>query len=66
MKLIPKSKKGKERCKRDGSTGWKVIKVSERVQFSDNSGPGWFIENSTPDSSRWIHSINDKDFSWEN
>ena len=62
MKLIPKSKKGRERVKRDGDTGWEILRTSDRVLFSSDPGPWWFIENATPNSARWIHSKNDVDF----
>ena len=62
MKLIPKSKKGRERVKRDGELGWEIIRTSHRVLFSSEPGPWWFIGNDTPNSSRWIHSYRDEDF----
>ena len=62
MQLIPKTKKGKERCKHDGDTGWEIIKVKDTILFSGELGPWWFIDNGSPGASRWIHSTDDKDF----
>ena len=62
MQLIPKSKKGKERCRRDGDTGWSIVQVKNTVLFSNEAGPWWFISNGNPNVSRWIHSTNDDDF----
>ena len=62
MKLIPKSKKGRERVKRDGDFGWKIIETRDRVLFTTTPGPWWLIKNDTPNSSRWVHSTNDIDF----
>ena len=62
MKLLAKTKKGRERCKRDGDTGWKIIEVKNSVLFSDELGPWWHISNGNPDASRWVHATKDKDF----
>mgnify|MGYP003650375840 CR=1 FL=1 len=62
MQLIPKSKKGKERCKRDGDTGWSIIQVTNAVFFSNEVGPWWRIWNGNLNTSRWVHSTNDDDF----
>ena len=62
IKLIAKTKKGRERLQRDGDTGWKVIQVENSVQFSDTIGPWWLISNGKSEASRWVHATNDKDF----
>jgi hypothetical protein len=62
MQLLPKSKKGKERCKRDGNMGWEIFSEVDTVFFSDRLGPWWYIDNGSPNAARWIHSTDDKDF----
>ena len=61
------SKKGKERVKRDGSTGWELLKlVSGPVSFSKSLGPWLLIQQPGNDNSmRWVHYVNDKNFKVE-
>lgn len=65
MRLAAKSKKGRERLKRDGADGWQVIRTRDTVQFSSERGP-WLFVAKTPDGrgpeSRWIHATRDTDF----
>jgi len=65
ISLKPKSKKGKERLKRDGEKQWYVLGIEEKVLFSTEKGPwlhlvkvGAFKAN----TARWIHQNNDPDF----
>jgi len=64
IKLKGKTKKGKERVKRDGSDGWQVTRIAEVVAFDNRLGPWWHIKNESGNdfAERWIHSIDDKDF----
>ena len=62
MKLLGKTKKGRQRTRRDGSTGWRIVRVTDSVLFSNRVGPWLLIENDDPHSRRWIHSVSDNDF----
>ena len=63
MKLAAKSKKGKERLKRDGDE-WIVIRTADTVLFSPKKGPWLFIipPNMDQHASRWIHATDDENF----
>ncbi|HUX79806.1 MAG TPA: hypothetical protein VMW10_08705 [Alphaproteobacteria bacterium] len=56
------SKKGKERVQRDGSTGWTISQVADRVAFSSEGGLWLRIENGNDRAMRWVHSTHDKNF----
>ena len=62
MILAGKTKKGRERIKRDGANGWRVKRIVDKVQFSDRSGPWLWVENDSPNSLRWIHATHDEHF----
>lgn len=63
VNLIGKSKKGKERIKRDGAEDWLVMKVSDTVLFSDEHGPWVRLgKEGIPQSIRWVNLNNDLDF----
>lgn len=56
------TRKGKDRVKRDGASGWRVTKVAPSVMFSTQSGPWLFIENGDEKASRWVHVYSDPNF----
>lgn len=56
------TRKGKDRVKRDGASGWRVTKVAPSVLFSAQSGPWLFIENGDEKASRWVHGYLDANF----
>lgn len=56
------TRKGKDRVKRDGASGWRVTKVAPSVMFSTQSGPWLFIENGDEKASRWVHGYLDANF----
>lgn len=56
------TRKGKDRVKRDGASGWRVTKVAPSVMFSTQSGPWIFIENGDEKASRWVHVYSDANF----
>lgn len=65
VKLIGKSKKGKQRVKLHGEL-WDVEKISEKHLFPraiDGPGPFLFIRpNSGSDDCRWVSEVRDPDF----
>lgn len=63
VKLIAKSKKGKERIKRDGEW-WHVLKVvAEALPFSAGDvGPWLFLEAEKTHDTRWVRQTHDTDF----
>ncbi len=65
MELKGKTKKGRERLKRDGTDGWKIMETADTVLFSTERGP-WLLISKREDSmgpeSRWIHETRDPDF----
>lgn len=68
MKLRGKTKKGRERIKRDGADGWFLIRTVDHVLFTTEKGPWLFISKGCPrcagtdNTSRWIHETRDPDF----
>ncbi len=62
LTLSFKSKKGKERLKRDGAENWVVKSVVTSVQFSSKKGPWLLINKKSKITSRWIHATSDIDF----
>lgn len=56
------TRKGKDRVKRDGASGWRVTKVAPSVMFSTQSGPWVFIENGDEKASRWVQVYSDANF----
>jgi len=65
INLTSRSKKGKERLKRDGEKQWYVLGIEDSVLFSTEKGPwlhlvkvGAFKAN----TARWVHQTNDPDF----
>jgi len=60
--LQHKTKKGKERIKRDGADKWFVRKTRQRVAFSPEKGPWLLIDNGNSASMRWVHATRDRDF----
>ena len=63
VKLIPKTKKGKERIKQYGDTGV-VFEVRDKVSFSDDRGP-WLLVLAADPKGRWVHETRDKNFTVE-
>ncbi len=64
MKLAGKTKKGRERVKRDGADGWTIQRTEERVAFSSDRGPWLLVIPAclTESKSRWIHETRDFNF----
>jgi hypothetical protein len=60
--LTGKSKRGKERVERDGSTGWKVREIKDRISFTDKRGPWLLLDNGKPKAMRWVHATDDDHF----
>ena len=62
IQLEGKTKKGKERIKRDGPF-WKIIRASNKIFFSSENGP-WLLVQSEENLnvSRWVKQNNDFDF----
>jgi len=56
--------KGKQRLQQWGHNGWEVTKIVDEVQFSNEVGPWLFVDPGNNSASRWIHALNDKDFSF--
>lgn len=63
VRLIPKTKKAKERVKQYGDTGI-VFEVRNRIQFSQEEGP-WLLVLAADPRGRWVHETNDKNFDVE-
>lgn len=62
MKLAGKSRKGKNRIHELGDE-WVLIKTADKVGFTSEPGPWLCIEPITnSDKGRWIHGVNDADF----
>jgi len=64
MKLVGISKKGRERLKRDGDSGWTIQRTEDTIAFSPDRGP-WILiipPCMSEPKSRWIHQFNDKNF----
>jgi hypothetical protein len=64
MKLRGKTKKGRERIRRDGEDGWTVIRTIDCVAWSSDTGP-WILvlpADGNHSRSRWIHEKRDPDF----
>lgn len=67
VNLEPKTKKGREKIKKYGST-WHVLKKLDKVLFDQKNGP-WLLVSPVPehsDATRWIHSTDDSNFNVEN
>ena len=64
MKLAGKTKRGRERVKRDGADGWTIQRTEDRVAFSSDRGPWLLVIPAclTESKSRWIHETNDFNF----
>jgi len=65
LNLKTKNKKSKERLKRDGTKGWRVLEVKNTVLFSLEKGPWLRIEKIKKNNiriTRWIHQYNDPNF----
>lgn len=63
VKLIPKTKKARERIKQYGEIGM-ILETRENVLFSDEEGP-WLKINAADPSSRWVHAKRDSNFGVE-
>jgi len=63
VKLLPRTKKGKERIKQWGDEGT-VKEIRGTVLFSQDKGP-WLLVTAGDRDCRWIHAKNDKDFTIE-
>jgi len=61
VSLVGKTKKGKERVKRDGSE-WNIKETRDSVAFSSNNGPWLLLENESK-VLRWVNKTNDDNFS---
>lgn len=63
IKLVARSKKGRERIQRDGAV-WFVEKVvSGPLPFDPtDNGPWLFINSELNGDTRWVRKTNDKDF----
>jgi len=67
MTLTGITKKGRERVKRDGSEGWTVLRTTDWVAWSSDTGP-WILvlpASGNHSRSRWIHGKRDPDFNVE-
>ena len=64
MKLAGKTKKGRERVKRDGADGWTIQRTEDTIGFSTDSGPWLLVIPAclTESKSRWIHESRDPNF----
>jgi hypothetical protein len=64
MKLAGKTKRGRERVKRDGADGWTIQRTEDRVAFSSDRGPWLLVIPAclTESKSRWIHETHDFNF----
>jgi hypothetical protein len=64
MKLKGKTKKGRERIKRDGADGWEIIRTTDWVAWSSDRGLWLFIglKGVNNSKARWIHETRDPDF----
>jgi len=64
MKLKGKTKKGRERIKRDGADGWSIIRTTDWVAWSSDTGPWSLVlpASGNHSRSRWIHETRDPDF----
>jgi len=63
MKLTGKTKKGKERVKRDGSEGWIVVRTADKIACSNKSGPWFLMQNGDNEKSmRWVNMRDDEHF----
>ena len=71
LRLFGKSQKGKNRVREWGSQ-WRVDRISETVQFSNDRGPWAMVSpleglnaKSAEVGSRWINLFHDRDFEVE-
>jgi hypothetical protein len=69
MKLVPKTRKGKNRLHEAGTDEWRIVRRSDSV-ICFNGKPGILIEPVLEDrtkadnKSRWVLADNDPDFTW--
>ena len=65
MRLTGKTQKGKNRIREHGDL-WVLLKTRDSVLFDTKPGQ-WFLiaPCNNGSASRWIHSINDRDFEIE-
>lgn len=66
--LVGKTLKGKNRLRESNTNTWRIVRISDKVGFSQEPGPWFLVRPCIKDSnesqwlSRWVHSSNDKDF----
>jgi hypothetical protein len=75
ISLIPLTKRGKQIVKQHGER-WEVVRLAQRVLFSDEPGPWLYVQPLTEErapandvraarvdsAARWVHEFNDEDF----
>jgi hypothetical protein len=63
VSLIGKSQRGKNRVREHGAL-WAVLKVRDKVSFSDKPGP-WMLLSSNDNHLLWLNACNDDDFNFD-